>query len=93
MLKMFGVPSEGATMLDDEGLMRRTAVVGSVIDAFTWRKQLLRYMLSCMEGGTLKGHVHGVGWPKAMAWVGVGVGWAGHGGGVGHMPRGKLGYL
>jgi hypothetical protein len=28
-----------------------------------------------------------------MAWVRVGAGWAGLGGGVGRMPRGKLGYL
>jgi hypothetical protein len=34
-----------------------------------------------------------MGWPKAMAWVGLGAGCAGHGGGVSRMPRGKLGYL
>jgi hypothetical protein len=50
-------------------------------------------MFSCMEDGTLKGRVHGVSWPKAMAWVGVGAGWAGLGGGVGRMPIGKSGYL
>jgi hypothetical protein len=40
-----------------------------------------------------QGREHGVGWPKAMAWVGVGAGWAALGGGMGRMTRGKLGHL
>jgi hypothetical protein len=33
-------------------------------------------MLSCIEGRTVKECMHGVGWPKAMPWVGGG-GWLG----------------
>jgi hypothetical protein len=87
------VPVRGRTVLDGEGLKRKTTVAGSVTDAFMWRKQLSGLHAFAYEKQNSQGCKHGVGWPMAMAWLGVGAGWAALGGRVGRMPRGKLGHL
>jgi hypothetical protein len=53
----------GGTVLEYEGLRRKTIVVGSVTDAFMWRNNFLGCVLSCMESGILKG--------TSMEWAGL----------------------